>query len=70
MKRTNETCTECGAKIKSKKALYRCGKCKRIMCEKCVVYYVDGNNIAITLNSPPYCKPCIQRKSKIVEKNN
>ncbi len=35
-----------------------CKKCGRKLCESHAYSYVDGNNRAITKNSPEYCFSC------------
>lgn len=48
-------------KIKSKrKFLGRCEKCQRNLCEEHAYFFVDGNNRAITNNSPYLCKECYE----------
>ena len=49
----------CSNKPKNKKEkLCQCSLCKEKLPAEDIFYYVDGNNISITKNSPPYCKKC------------
>ena len=43
-----------------KKFLGKCEKCKRSICEEHEYLYLDGNNRAITNNSPYLCKECYE----------
>ena len=50
---------KCGCIIPKTKSLKNtCSKCKQIFCDKHIYFYIDGNNIAITKNSKPYCFDC------------
>lgn len=49
---------DCGCIINNKKQIKHCAKCNMTLCEKHQLYYIDGNNIAITKNSKPYCRKC------------
>lgn len=40
----------------------KCSSCGDERFSDQIVYYVDGNNIAITKNSKPYCKECYVKK--------
>ena len=48
--------------MKRRKFLGHCEKCKKSLCEEHAYSYVDGNNIAITNNSPYLCKKCYEEK--------
>lgn len=48
--------------MKRRKFLEHCEKCKKSLCEEHAYSYVDGNNIAITNNSPYLCKNCYEEK--------
>lgn len=48
--------------MKRRKFLGHCEKCKKSLCEEHAYSYVDGNNIAITNNSPYLCKNCYEEK--------
>jgi ribosomal protein S27AE len=41
-----------------KNKIYSCAKCGKELRANETYYYVDGNNIAITKNSKPYCGAC------------
>ena len=51
------------------------GKAKKYVCAGCgkeltpedACFYVDGCNIAITRNSPPYCRSCYEAKYGALE---
>lgn len=45
-----------------KKFLGYCENCKKSLCEEHAYFYVDGDNIAITNNSPYLCKSCYENK--------
>lgn len=47
---------------KRKKFLGYCEICKKSLCEEHAYFYVDGNNIAITNNSPYLCKTCYEKR--------
>ena len=36
----------------------KCKECGATLCDKCAYQYVDGNNLAITLNGCWYCRDC------------
>ena len=38
-----------------------CEKCKKSLCLEHAYIYVDGNNAAITYNSPYLCKTCYEK---------
>ena len=40
----------------------KCRNCLGWFCERHIYSYVDGNNIAITKNSPLYCLECYREK--------
>ena len=42
--------------------LSRCSKCKKELPDRQLYQYIDGNNIAITKNSPYYCWRCYNEK--------
>ena len=46
--------------MKTRKFLGHCEKCKKSLCQEHAYFYVDGNNIAITNNSPYLCKKCYE----------
>jgi len=41
-----------------KEKLYKCSNCGICKKDTEIFYYIDGNNIAITKNSPPLCFDC------------
>lgn len=45
---------------KRKKFLGYCENCKKSLCEEHAYYFVDGNNEAITNNSPYLCNSCYE----------
>lgn len=50
------SCEICEAIIRrSKKEVYACSVCKKIICGKHAYQYTDESNIAITKNSPILC---------------
>ena len=56
------TCVMCDATTTRKADLHHCWDCGSVLCGRCAVSYVDGNNIAITKQSPALCRPCyVQR---------
>lgn len=50
-------CGDCGKPV-YKKDSFVCKKCNKILCGSHAYSYIDGNNVAITKNSPTYCKQC------------
>lgn len=56
-------CYACGERVfKTKKPFsVKCSKCNNIVCGKCYMFHVDGNNRAITksLYSLGVCKKCL-----------
>lgn len=50
-------CCECKTSL-TKGTTHICKKCGHSFCSEHVYTYVDGNNIAITRNSPEYCERC------------
>jgi len=48
-------------KMKTKKFLGHCEKCKKSICEEHAYFFVDGNNESITNNSPYLCKKCYEK---------
>lgn len=48
--------------MKTRKFLGHCEKCKKSLCQEHAYFYVDGNNIAVTNNSPYLCKNCYEKK--------
>ena len=56
--------------MKTRKFLGHCEKCKKSLCQEHAYFYVDGNNIAVTNNSPYLCKNCyeknIMKKLKVI----
>ncbi len=53
------SCTTCGKPLFKKDAL-RCHGCGAKLCPEHTYRYVDGNNEAITRNSPDLCRRCYQ----------
>lgn len=50
-------------KIKTTKAKKLvCSNCKKELTPQTAYFYVDGNNCAITNNSPTFCKECYIKK--------
>lgn len=47
---------------KSRKFLGHCEICKKSLCPEHSYCFVDGNNIAITNNSPYLCMDCYNKK--------
>ena len=45
---------------KRKKFLGYCEKCRKSLCEEHAYFFVDGNNEAITNNSPYLCSNCYE----------
>lgn len=39
-----------------------CQMCKKSLCPEHTYFYVDGNNNAITKNSPRLCKKCYEKR--------
>ena len=56
----------CGCCVESKQELGQCTKCNKSFCLRCLYSYVDGNNRAITRNSPDLCLKCYREVYAIV----
>lgn len=56
-RRKRDSCYQCTVELWRKDTIL-CKRCEEKFCESHMFKYVDGNNIAITQNSPWYCKPC------------
>ncbi|MDR2597255.1 MAG: YopX family protein [Treponema sp.] len=54
-------CFVCGNKL-TNKTQYTCSNCGKVLCGKHSFTYVDGNNGAITKNSPILCRECYEVK--------
>jgi len=55
------SCAICGLEMWKYEAI-TCASCGKVLCAKHAFSYVDGNNKAITDNSPILCKECYIKK--------
>jgi len=59
---TTRGCCKCSTLVVGDLREYICNDCGKTFCGKHIFSYVDGNNGAITRNSPNYCAECYTAK--------
>ena len=61
-RKPKQICSTCDEPLFARRDWEKCSNCNDIKCLKHIYSYVDESNIAITKNSPLFCRICYREK--------